>query len=325
MRTILRKNKRPKRTALVTDRLWKSIKRAARDRGSHWVAVPYVSQGAARRFPLRKGDVLITRFDDRTISSGQTDPREILKYLRRGVEVHNCVELHAKVYVSALRAVVASANLSRNSEEWLKEAGTESLEPKLLSAARSFVESLRGEIIGVDFAKKKVALYKPPKGQGGGKQIKPARAALWVVNVEVDENLSGEDKAAAEWAGDTAKAKLRDVKRFQIVRIRYPGDWTVKEGDYVVRYFSGGRDASLEAPARANTIHRYVRHGRAQLMVIMEERRRLRTRTPMQLRRWLRARGATLRLPQTFRKVRNAAARRALFQLWPGVEEVTRK
>ena len=314
----------PKRTMLRTDRLWMSIKRVARDHGRHWVAVPYVSQGAARRLPLRKGDVLITRFDDRTIASGQTDPREILKYLRSEVEVHNCVNLHAKVYVSDIRAVVGSANLSRNSEEWLREAGTESSEPKYLSTAKAFVESLRGEVIGVDFAKKKISLYRPPKGEGRGKQNNPNGATLWVVNVEVEKELSREDSVAAEAARKKATFRLQDKKRFALENIRYSTDWQVKEGDYVVQNVVDGRMHYLEAPARANTVHRYRRGTRVQLMVVIEERKRLRTRTRRQLQRWMRGSGVTLRLPRKFRKVRNTAARRALFRLWPGVEEVTR-
>ena len=307
---------------LLTDGLWKAIKRVARDRGSHWVAVPYVSQGASRRLPLRRGDVLITRFDDRTIASGQTDPREILRYVRGGVEVHNCIELHAKVYVSALRAVVASANLSRNSETWLKEAGTESSEPMFLLAARSFVESLRGEAIGIASARKKISLYRPPLGEGGTRHTKPVGAALWIVNVELEGKVSGEHKAATQLAKQMASSKLKDAKRFELTTIRYSADWPVKEGDYVVQRTLDGRRLSFEAPARANVIHRYSVHGRTQLMVVIEERKRLRTRTPLQLQRRLQARGAKLQMPQTFGKVRNAVARRALFQLWPRVEEM---
>jgi hypothetical protein len=81
-----------------------AIKRVARDKGQHWVAVPYVSPGAAKRLPLKRGDVLITRFDDATIMAGQTDPTEIARYIRKGVKVHNEPWLHAKVYVAPKRA-----------------------------------------------------------------------------------------------------------------------------------------------------------------------------------------------------------------------------
>ena len=223
-----------------------------------------------------------------------------------------------------MRAVVASANLSRNSEEWLKEAGTESVEPKFLSAARSFVESLRGEIIGIDFAKKKISLYKPPKGEGGGGQKKPVGPALWVVNVEIEKVRSEEDKTADTLAENKAKSKLRDVNRFQLERIRYPADWPVKVGDYVVQHVLDGRKKYFAAPARANTIHRYVSRHRAQLVVVIEERKRLRARTPLQLRQWLRSRSLKFRVPATFKNVKRATLRRALFQLWPTMEEVTR-
>jgi hypothetical protein len=108
-----------KNIQFVAARTWAAIKRVARDKGRHWVTVPYVSPGAAKRLPLKSGDVLITRFDDAAIKAGQTDPTEIARYIRKGVEVHNEPWLHAKVYVSPKRAVICSANVSANSEDGL--------------------------------------------------------------------------------------------------------------------------------------------------------------------------------------------------------------
>ena len=82
------------------------IRRIPDDPGRHYVAVPYLSGDATRRLNLQQGDILVTCFDDQNIKSGAVSPAEVLKYLRRGVEVHHCSDLHAKVYVSGRRAVV---------------------------------------------------------------------------------------------------------------------------------------------------------------------------------------------------------------------------
>jgi hypothetical protein len=34
---------------------WAAIKRVVRDTGQHWAAAPYVSPGAAKRLPLKRG------------------------------------------------------------------------------------------------------------------------------------------------------------------------------------------------------------------------------------------------------------------------------
>jgi len=90
MSVIAKRARRRKSVNFLTKRLSTSFKHTVKDTGQRWMAVPYVSQGAAKQLQHRQGDVLITRFDDRTIKSGQTDPREILGYLRRGIEAHHC-------------------------------------------------------------------------------------------------------------------------------------------------------------------------------------------------------------------------------------------
>jgi len=166
---------------------WAAIKRTARDKGQHRVAVPYVSPGASQRLSLNPGDVLVTRFDDAAIKAGQTDPTEIARYIRNGVEVHDEPWLHAKVYVSPNRAVICSANVSANSEDGLLEAGLEVSNRKVVGDARRFVQELRGNVIGLAFARSKVKLFRSG-GQARRTTVlpkAPAGHALWIVHLEV--------------------------------------------------------------------------------------------------------------------------------------------
>ncbi len=71
--------------------------RAGRDSGRHWVAAPYLSTGAAKRLRLGKRDVLVTHFDDAAIMAGQTDPREILQYMRKRVRTRYLTQMDAAV------------------------------------------------------------------------------------------------------------------------------------------------------------------------------------------------------------------------------------
>ena len=103
------------------------------------MAVPFIGRGASYRLPLRKGDLLVTRFNRTSVSSGHVDPKELVAYINRGVEVQSVDNLHAKVYVFGSTAVVASANLSSESEHRLIEAGCSIRNPRMVAACRSFV------------------------------------------------------------------------------------------------------------------------------------------------------------------------------------------
>ena len=105
---------------LLTDTVWARLSVLARRprRSAAAVAVPYLGVGAAKRLPLRRGDLLVTRFDDAAITAGLVDPRDVDKYLQRGVDVHAVTNLHAKVFVLGSCAVVGSTNISANSAEY---------------------------------------------------------------------------------------------------------------------------------------------------------------------------------------------------------------
>jgi hypothetical protein len=98
---------------------------------------------------LRRGDVLVTKFDAASIRSGLVNPREIVTFIKRGVEVHSVSNLHAKVYVFGRIAVVGSANVSASSELQLVEGACEIHVSSVVSQCRGFVLSLRGEIVAL--------------------------------------------------------------------------------------------------------------------------------------------------------------------------------
>lgn len=74
--------------------------------------MPFIGSGAAKRLPLRRGDVLITKFDETAVRTGHVNHKEIATWIKRGVEVHSVANLHAKVYVFGQTPFVGFANAS---------------------------------------------------------------------------------------------------------------------------------------------------------------------------------------------------------------------
>jgi hypothetical protein len=302
---------------------WAAIKRVTRDQGQHWIAVPYVSPGAAKRLPLKRGDVLITRFDDAAITAGQTDPTEIARYIRKGVEVHNEPWLHAKVYVSPQRAVICSANVSANSEGGLIEAGLEIAQRRVIADARRFVQELRGSIIGLAFARSKIKLFR-----SGGQARRamslpkaPAGHALWIVHLEVRPH-SEHEEAAARRAKTKAVSRMKDKEAFRLEDFTFSGTWPAQIGDYVVQTVRDGRRLHVEAPAQITVIEPFVDGRKHSVAVVVEMRKRVRTRSLGQMDSAVRP-DTSKRFPRVYgiRRVRNDGLRRSIMRQWPKVAE----
>jgi hypothetical protein len=302
---------------------WAAIKRVARDKGQHWVAVPYVSPGAAKRLPLKRGDVLITRFDDATIKAGQTDPSEIARYILKGVEVHNEPWLHAKVYVSPKHAVICSANVSANSEDGLLEAGMKITNRRVISDARRFVQELRGSIIGLEFARSKIKLFRSG-GQARGAIALPKAPpghALWIVGLSRND-ATVQEIAAARRSNIKAASRIKDKEAFRLDDFTFFGKWPAKVGDYVVQVVRDRGQSHVEAPAQITVIDRFANKYGKSLSVVVEMRKRVRTRSLRQMDGAVRP-DTLERFPRVarFRRVRNDALRKAIMREWPKVAE----
>jgi hypothetical protein len=303
---------------------WAAIKRVARDTGKHWVAVPYVSPGAAKRLPLKRGDVLITRFDDATIMAGQTDPTEIARYIRKGVEVHNEPWLHAKVYVAPKRAVICSANVSANSEDGLLEAGMEITNRRVIGDARRFVQELRGSIIGLEFARSKIKLFR------SGGQARRAMAlpkappghALWIVTLHIRNKSTDQEVDAARRSKIKAVSRMKDKEAFRLEDFTFLENWPAQVGDYVVQIVRYGRWTHVEAPSQILVIEPFANKYGNSISVVVEMRKRVRTRSLGQMDAAVRP-NTSKRFPRVtrFRQVRNDALRKAILGQWPKVAE----
>ncbi len=154
------------KASIVTHNIWPRITEATQKAGQKsYVAVAYVGTDGAALLPLKPGSKLVVDASKAAVSSGQTNPTELLELLDNGVEVYSYTELHAKVFVLGNRLFIGSSNVSVRSGERLQEAVFTSVERDVVAEGRDFVKSLCIEHLRLDrdtlLALEKI--YKPPK------------------------------------------------------------------------------------------------------------------------------------------------------------------
>src|SRR3972149_3522493 len=99
---------------------------------------------------------------------GSIYPAEVEKLCRRRVSVYTRADLHAKVYLFGRRAVVCSANLTRNPER-LDEAGVLVRDPQTVNLVREWFGNRLSEPLTPEWAAHCKKVYRPP--QGGGARL----------------------------------------------------------------------------------------------------------------------------------------------------------
>ena len=307
---------------LLTLGIWKEITKQTKRKpsGCH-VAVPYFSDGAGRMLPLREGSTLIVDMSKSTVGSGLTMPSEVLKLIKRGVDVQSVENLHAKVFVIGNRAYIGSTNVSKNSAENLVEAAIMTSEIPVVKACRRFVDSLRGELITPEFAKRMQKLYKPPKfgpGRKGGRTTGILHSPLWLVPLEYIE-WDETDEAAREEGLPRAKAELRSERNFRIENFCWLGSDLdrLHKDDLVIQILKDGRKKLVYPTSRVLPIRRYRVRSSRRAIVYLETARNLRAKN---LKSVLTRLGTT---PKRFRKLaspwmpRDRKFIHDLVNLWP--------
>lgn len=141
---------KPKVRILYND-LWPTITKLAKKSKCRHVAVAYLGKGANRLLPLRKGDVLIADMSIDAVKNGQTNPFEVERYLRKGVNAYTCANLHAKMYIFDRTLLVGSANVSLNSKNNLLEAGLICQDNPIVTQARGWMKSLQTETVTPEY------------------------------------------------------------------------------------------------------------------------------------------------------------------------------
>jgi hypothetical protein len=245
---------------LLTDGIWGEITRLAQSASSAKVAVAYFGQGASRLLPLNTGGVLVVNLSMASVRSGQTCPQEVARLIRRGVEVHNCGNLHAKVFVFGRRAIIGSNNVSQNSHQSLIEAAVETTDADAVRSCKDFIDSLRGDHVDLDYALRLAKFYKPPRIGRPARSATPRHEPFWVVPLGL-VFWKPEDQREAEKSEPAAAKKLKDQRRFRLERFSWYGGGFRRPltfGELLMQVTRETPERTMLSPvARVIHIHRY--------------------------------------------------------------------
>lgn len=288
-------------------------------------AAPYFGSGATDLLRLRKGNILVVKFDREAIGSGQVDPREIVKAVKKGVEVHSCSNLHAKIYVFGGTAIVGSANVSRHSDRHLLEACVETTDKKVVTSAKRFVRSLLGDAVGLDFAHKMIPFYRPPKRPMKGaaritsKRRTPTHSELWLVSL-VEESWQDVDYDQEEKGRATAKRAIKNPRTFELQDFQWSG------GTMPSRYKVGQRaiqctktengSVLVSPPSRIVSVRRYTVKKQKRAIVFLESPKKYRRRQLSAVLRALGRSAKSLGNPRRTKQLRNPELVYALGRVW---------
>ena len=281
------------------------------------VAVPFFGDGAARQLPLQAGSVLVTRIDEDSVKRRHVNPAEVLKLIKRGVVVHRCSNLHAKVFVFGRRAVVGSANVSSTSAGMV-EACIEATDTDVVRDARAFVKALCVDGVGAEYVRSLIPLYPPAlpgQGRGGKAKQVQAHSRMFVCptyEVEWTEPAQTVDKTARP----IAASKLADASRSRLDAIEIEGaeGKKLQPGDRLLHRWQVGRGFAFDAPARVVYLAPY----KGGTMVYLEKPKYLRrvSSTVVRSRLALSAK-AVLYPSDSLLLIRSTSTVNTIVSLWP--------
>lgn len=300
---------------------------ASKARGS--VAVPFLGTNASVVLPLKAGSVLVTRVTAEDVRQGLVAPRELLRYLDAGVEIHSCANLHAKVYVFGRRAVIGSANVSRSSER-LVEAALEVTDAEAVAQAKAFVDGLRVEPVSRDFVQTLLPLYREDR-VGGWSAEREAGAGprsnktgavhsrMWIMPL-IHGAWDEDTRVASRDAEPHARRRMENPQLNRLEAIEWFGgdQKRLNPGERVIQRLGDGRGFLYEPPARI--VHVAPYDGGRKAIVFLERRKHLRLVDSKTLRQRLGKQAAHFtRATHSLHLIRSGDAASEVTSLWPAL------
>lgn len=263
-------------TKLLGSNIWRTITAAAK-RSRADVAVAYFGSGGADLLPLRSGSTLTVDMSKVAVVSGQTNPKEIRKLLKRNIMVHSVENLHAKVFVFNGKAVLGSTNVSHNSAENLVEAALETSDSRLISSLRSFVRSLHGESVTPQYVKEMEKLYRPPKFGNPKRGSTPIPTHERVIVVQtVHAVFNNEENAQNREGLRAAKTKLRNTVTSKVENFLCEGSCRYRKGDILLQVFTQGRKTTVCPQGRVIYLRPFLSGHERKSLVYLEINRKSR-------------------------------------------------
>ncbi len=221
MLLYVRRMPKPKRAQFLGVDVWSTIGKCLDGRPTT-VVIAYVTEGARRLLKLSAGDVLITDASLYAVMHGQTDPRVLLEFQRKGVRVYNYPGLHAKVIVQRDCAIIGSANASTHSSDTLLEACAIVYESGFVASVRAWAEALKLDELGPKHLQALAKQYRRPRFVPG-KRSDSARGfnRLWIVSIHsMTRRFDEQTEKWEESQTRTLKKRVRtgfDVDEFHLL------------------------------------------------------------------------------------------------------------
>jgi phospholipase D-like protein len=260
--------------------LWDELADGLRTTKGARAAVAYLGTGASRLLPLREGHRLLTDLSLPSVRAGTTDPREVKKFMARGVQVFSRDSLHAKFFVFDRVVIAGSSNISKNAQNVLDEAALLADDPAAVARAASTFDRLCVEPVRPEYLRKCIKEYRPPRFGGARgsrrKGARPLQAKFWIVGGLVYRGVPAAEEAKAEKVAKRAARKLADHDRFEVEHINYPKPQRffrdLREGDWIVQCIRDGAGFEVYPPARFLGIDAYPRaSGKSRYLLLMEQ------------------------------------------------------
>lgn len=235
---------------VLSNRLWQSIRSAAKGATQRKAAIAYVTKDLVG---FRKGDLLIVDASESVIRAGGTDAKFLSKLARRGVSLYSCPGLHAKVMLLDDRAVIGSGNMSESSQSTLVEAAVLTDAISIVSGVAALIAQLEQQSKRLDkrglktLAKIKVARRRFGPARKGAPSKLPKITNLgtrtWLIGVvEYDRKLSKTEQDVTLRAQSELSKKHR-VDKAAISWIRWTG-----KGSFVAKSQPGDRIIQIWRP-----------------------------------------------------------------------------
>jgi hypothetical protein len=227
---------------VVSNGLWRDIKRLARANKPRFAAIAYVTSDALIKFG--RGDTLVCDATDGAIKSGQTCAavlRAALK-LKRGASLYSSPGLHAKVLLLGRTSVIGSANMSASSADTLVEASVLTDDARAAAGVRVLVERLAKDADRIDheFLDRiaKLEVRAPRRGSARRRPVTVPVSRAWLVSVvpfddgryESEDGLVEAEKKKAQTAAkfsDSDAGYIRWTGNSLFRRHARPGDLVV--------------------------------------------------------------------------------------------------
>jgi hypothetical protein len=124
---------------VLSNDLWTEIRKRARASKSRKGAIAYATLVLVG---FREGDILVVDASARAIQNGETDARLLRKLHKKGVQIYDCADLHAKILLLDDVAIISSGNMSLSSEKRMVEAALISDHGSAVAGVASLIEQL---------------------------------------------------------------------------------------------------------------------------------------------------------------------------------------